>query len=125
MTILPINCYCLFLESTIIVRKKSSQHGYDPIEYVYMRIQFVELKMPTFLPYLGKLESDNAEDVNYAATQLSDTDVAVLEKNIAPTAGEASAKRLQRFQLSPFTIAKLSDSAAFRLGSIFCDTNIQ
>ena len=81
--------------------------------------------MPLFLPYLGKLKLDKAADVNYAGTQLSDTDVAVLERYIAPSAGEVTAKSLQRFQFSPFTLAKLSESAAFRLGSIFRDTNIQ
>ena len=81
--------------------------------------------MPNFLPYLGKLKSDTAKDVNYAGTQLTATDVAILERHISPIAGEASAKSLERVQLSPFTLAKLSPSAAYRLGSIFRDAKIQ
>ena len=81
--------------------------------------------MPQFLPYLGKLEKNKAKDVNYAGTQLTDIDVTVLEGCIAPIADEAKAKSLERFQLSPFTLAKLSPSAAFRLGSMFRDTTIQ
>ena len=68
-----------------------------------MRIQFIELQMPNFLPYLGKLKSDTAKDVNYAGMQLTATDVAVLERYIAPIAGEAKAKSLERVQFSPFT----------------------
>ena len=109
----------------MIVRKKSRQHGLDWLTYVYMRIQFTELPMPHFLPYLGKLQKDKAKDVNYAGTQLTATDVALLERYIAPISGNAIAKSLERVQLSLFTLAKLSETAAYRLGAIFKETKIQ
>ena len=109
----------------IIVKKKSAQHGLDWLTYVYMRIQFMELQMPIFVPYLGKLQKDTAKDVNYAGTKLTSADVALLERHITPISGKAIAKSLERVQLSPFTLAKLSETAAFRLGSIFRDTKIQ
>ena len=109
----------------MIVRKKSAQHGLDWLTYVYMRIQFTELQMPIFLPYLGKLQTNKAKDVNYAGTQFTAADVALLDRYITPVSGEATAKSLERVQLSPFTLGKLSATAAFRLGSIFRDTKIQ
>ena len=109
----------------IIVKKQSAKHGYDMLEYVYMRIQFAELKTNQFLPFLGKLESGNAKDVNISATQLVDSDIAVLEECIAPASGEVLAKGLERFQLSVLSLSQLSRSASFRLGSIFQRTNIQ
>ena len=81
--------------------------------------------MPNFLPYLGKLQQDKAKDVNYAGTQLTATDVALLERYIAPISGKAKSRILERVQLSLFTVAKLSETAAFRLGSIFRETKIQ
>ena len=101
--------------------KKSSLHGIDWLTYVYIRIQYAELKMPEFLPFIGKLEKDEITDVNYAATQLIDTDIPKLEACISPTIDTDKAKpeKLETFQLSAFTLEKLSPSELFRFGSIF------
>ena len=104
-----------------LVLKKSSLHGVDWLEYVYVRIQYAELKMPEFLPFIGKLENDEITDVNYAATQLIDSDIQKLEACISPTidTDEAKPKKLETFQLSAFTLEKLSPSELVRFGSIF------
>ena len=77
--------------------------------------------MPEFLPFIGKLEKDEIVDVNYAATQLIDTDIPKLEAWISPTIDmdEAKPEKLETFQLSCFTLEKLSPSELFRFGSIF------
>ena len=101
--------------------KKSSLNGVDWLEYVYIRIQYAELKMPEFLPFIGKLQNDEITDVNYAATQLIDSDIQKLEACISPTidTDEPKPKKLETFQLSVFTLEKLSPSELFRFGSIF------
>ena len=81
--------------------------------------------MPNFVPYLGKLQKDTAKDVSYAGTQLTATDVTLLERYIAPISGNPIAKSLERVQLSLVTLAKLSETAAYRLGSMFKETKIQ
>ena len=88
---------------------------------MYIRIQYAELKMPEFLPFIGKLENDEIIDVNYAATQLIDSDIQKLEACISPTidTDEPKPKKLETFQLSAFTLEKLSPSELFRFGSIF------
>ena len=77
--------------------------------------------MPDFLPYIGKLESDDIIDVNYAATQLMDTDISKLEACISPKVDTSKAKstKLETFQISAFTLQKLSPNELFRFGSIF------
>ena len=104
-----------------LVLKKSSLNGVGWLEYVYVRIQYAELKMPEFLPFIGKLENDEITDVNYAATQLIDSDIQKLEACISPTidTDEAKPKKLETFQLSAFTLEKLSPSELVRFGSIF------
>ena len=111
----------LFWENVNLILKKSSLNGVDWISYVYIRIQYAELKMPEFLPFIGKLEKDEIVDVNYAATQLIDTDIPKLEACISPTidTDEAKPEKLETFQLSCFTLEKLSPSELFRFGSIF------
>ena len=103
------------------MRKQAELHGFNWIEFVYIRIQLAEIKLPQMLPFIGKLQSGTAIHVNYAATQLIDSDISMLETCISPTVNtsNASATKLQTFQLSPFTLAKLSSNQIFRFGSIF------
>ena len=70
---------------------------------------------------MGGLIDDKFKHVNYAMHLFHEDDIEYLERHISPpqNPASASARSLESFQLSRYSLTKLPPAQIFRLGQIF------